>query len=349
MNGLLIIRDEDRDFVWKAIQDLQIVFHPSISPIGNVDYKKFFAAKREKTLVLFVDRNILSSLLRFCEKGSLKNKGESQIVGIIMAWTTINHMAISAGLAVRKHAAQLQSQEEGLLELQKFLEIFEFYPSPMWLEVAEGMRTAIPPITFTRKSAQNITVNYADAGDHYDMALASLLCIVRLYRSNNHTALEKLKAFFQWMYENLLISECLLVYAAMLFTGQDSIKAPKHANSDSFDKIVAGCENQAWDISYLTNWSTIYSDSDKYPEEYLFATNDVLLKRIFINTNAPDGFNGLIYDIFTKKEYNELMDYFEVKMQNRVKPDFGTNAHAYFQTIIDKEKRLLLEMLNTKE
>lgn len=56
-----------------------------------------------------------------------------------------------------------------------------------------------------------------------------------------------------------------------------------------------------------------------------------------------------IYDIFTKKEYNELMDYFEEKMRNRVKPDFGTNAHAYFQTIIDKEKRLLLEMLEANE
>ena len=51
------------------------------------------------------------------------------------------------------------------------------------------------------------------------------------------------------MYDYLLVSEYLLVYVIMLFTGQDNIKAPKHANSNDLGKIVAGCKNQAWDIA----------------------------------------------------------------------------------------------------
>ena len=102
--------------------------------------------------------------------------------------------------------------------------------------------------------------------------------------------------------DHLLISEYLLVYIVMLFTNQENIKAPKHANTNDIEKIVAGCENQAWDIAYLTNWSTLYSNTDDYDEEFLFATNDVLLKRIFISKNGPHGLNGLLFEAFPKKE-----------------------------------------------
>ena len=83
-----------------------------------------------------------------------------------------------------------------------------------------------------------------------------------------------------------------------------------------------------------------------YPEEFLFATNDVLLKRIFINCNAPYRLNGLLFNVFSKKEYNQLMDYIENRMRNRVKPDFGDNPHAYFQKLIEKEKRELQILLD---
>ena len=345
MNSFMLLDAEDMNFLWKTIQDQQVVFHPTIAPDGNIDYKKFFASKAQKPFILFVDRNILSSLLKLCERGSLKNKGESQLVGVIMAWAEMNDIAISAGLAVRERASQLHSQKEGLIELQKFLEIFDTYPGQMRLEVAEGQRTEIPTITYSQKPAQNISVDYADGGDHYDMAVASLLCVVRLYRNTGLSAAEKVKQFFGWMYDHLLISEYLLVYAAMLFTGQDGIKAPKHTNSNDLDKIVAGCENQAWDISYLTNWSKLYSDTSSYAEEFLFATNDILLKRIFINKNGPNGYNGLLFELFSKKEYNQLMDFIEEKMMNRIKPDFGNDTHAYFLGVINKEKQLLSELL----
>lgn len=185
MNSYLIVDGEDMSYLWNTVQQQQIVFHPDISPAGKIDTQKFFQSKAKKPYILFLDRNILSSLLKFCEKGSLKNKGESQLIGIIMAWAEMNGISISAGFAVREYAAQLHSQEAGLIELQKFKEIFETYPGQMWLEVAEGQRTEIPPITYSQKPANNITVDYADAGDHYDMAVASLLCAVRLYRNNN--------------------------------------------------------------------------------------------------------------------------------------------------------------------
>lgn len=348
MDSFLIVEDDDINFIWDTIQVQQIIFHPTIAPDGNIDIDKFFASKRKKPFVLFIDRNILSSFLKFCEAGSLKNKGESQLVGLIMTWAEMNDIAISAGLAIKERAFQLHSQNEGLVELQKFQEAFDAYPGQLWLQIAEGKITEIPPITYSNKPATDITVDYADGGDHYDMAVASLLRVVQLYRDKTLTAAEKVQMFFQWMCDHLLVGEYLLVYAAMLFTGQDGVKAPRHANSDDITKVVAGCENQAWDIAYLTNWSTLYSDTDRYPEEFFFATNDILLKRIFINKNGPYGYNGLLYNIFTQKEYNKLTDYIEEKMINRVKPDFGDDPHAYFMRLIDEEKNRLSVLIDNE-
>lgn len=347
MDGVIVFNDKNINFIWNTIQNQQIIFHPDIAPEGKIKYDIFAAAKRKKQLILVIDRNILSSLLKFCEMGSLKNKGESQLIGVIMAWAIFNDISISAGMAIKERASQLHSQEEGLTELQKFLEVFEAYPGQMWLQVAEGRLTEIPPLKYSNTPAQNIVVNYSDGGDHYDMAVASLLHAIWLYRDQTKSPVEKVQEFIQWMYDYLLVSEYLLVYVIMLFTGQDNIKAPKHANSDDFGKIVAGCENQAWDISHLTNWSTLYSDTEKYSEEFLFATNDVLLKRIFVNCNTPYRINGLLFNVFHRKEYNQLMNFIEDRVRNRIKPDFGGNPQVYFQKLIEGEKRKLQILLDS--
>lgn len=341
MNSFLIMDDEDVNFIWNTIQEQQLIFHPTIAPYGTFDFKKFYASKEKKPFILFIDRNILSSLLKLCEVGSLKDKRESQIIGLVMTWAEMNDISVSAGLAVKERASQLNSQEAGLLELQSFFEAYAAHPGQLWLQMAEGKITEIMPITYSNMPAKNITVDYADGGDHYDMAFASLLHLVWLYRNKNLTAAEKVKEFFQWMYDNVLLSEYLFVYAIMLFTGQDGVKASKHANSNDIEKVIAGCENQAWDIAYLTNWSTLYSNTEKYAEEFLFATNDILLKRIFIMKNSPHGYNALLFEVFSKKEYNWLMDFIEEKMKMRVKPDFGDDIHAYFTHLINAEKQQL--------
>lgn len=187
VNSFLIMEDADTNFVIESVQQQQIIFHPTIAPAGHIDYTKFFASKRKKPFILALDRNILSSLLKFCEKGSLKNSTEVRLIGLIMTWAEMNGVAISAGMAVRERASQMHSQEVGLVELQRFKEAFDAYPGQVWLRISEGQLIEVPPVQFSMKPAQNITVNYADSGDHYDMAVASLLHAVRLYRILNNS------------------------------------------------------------------------------------------------------------------------------------------------------------------
>ena len=60
-------------------------------------------------------------MLKLCEFGSLKDKGKSQIVGLVMTWAEMNDISVSAGLAVKERTSQLNSQEDGLVELQSSL------------------------------------------------------------------------------------------------------------------------------------------------------------------------------------------------------------------------------------
>lgn len=347
MNSFLIMDDKDINFIWDTIQKLQIIFHPQIAPYGKFNFEKFFEIKKSKPIILFVDRNILSGLLNFCEKGNLRDKGEAQILGVVMTWAEMNDIAISAGLAVQERATQTKNQEEGLKELQKFLEIFETYPGQIWLKIAEGKETEIIPMAFSGTIANNITVDYSNGSDHYYMMVASMLHLVSLYRKRDMKPVDKIIDFLCWTYNNLLLSQYALAYAVLLFTGQDNIKAPKGANTNDIARIISGCENQAWDISYLSSWSTIYGSKEEYSKEFMFATNDYLLKRIFINTHGPNGVNGLLYEAFSKKDYNKICDYIEERMKNRVKPNFGKNPQIYFENLIEKEKVELIKLLET--
>jgi len=324
---------------------LQVVFHPVISPDGKVDFKKLTTTTKKPCL--FIDRNILISLLKLCEKGRLKNKDESQLVALLITWAEINDIPISAGLAIMEGATQIHSEEKARLELQKYQEAITAYPSMAWLRMAEGMITEVPSISYSNKLAEKLPVAFSIGCGHYYMAVAALIHLVCLYINKELSPMEKTKDLFKWMYDNTLINEYMLTYAAMLFTNQPNIKAPKGANSYSAEKIIAGCKNQAWDISYLTTWSTLYSNVVNHEYEYLFATNDVLLKRIFINQHGAGGFNGLLYDVFSTQDYNSLIDYFQCMMENRVKPDFGVDHHAYFENLIEEEEQMLRIVLRS--
>lgn len=88
-----------------------------------------------------------------------------------------------------------------------------------------------------------------------------------------------------------------------------ALRAPNGVNSTSIDKLLLGCKNQAWDLTYLTDWSTMYSDEMNGSSELFtlfFATADHMLKRIFINTHAGGNLFDLIKVVFNKKDAHVL-------------------------------------------
>lgn len=244
-----------------------------------------------------------------------------------------------------EYASGVHSQEDALRELQKFKEIMERYPAQTWLQVARQELTKIPMCRFSNSVAKGISADYAQGCEHYYLAVASMLRLVQLYRNKKISPMDKMLSFLEWTYDNVIVSGFIIIYAILLFTNQNGIKAPKGVNSTNIEQIVKGCENQAWDITYLSNLSILYAHHDDYTVDFLFVTNDNMLKMIYINGNSPAGINGLLYAAFSQKQYDKICAYIEERQSTREKPSFEENQTKYYQKLIEREKESLQKLL----
>ena len=78
----------------------------------------------------------------------------------------------------------------------------------------------------------------------------------------------------------------------------------------------------------------------------MFATNDNLLKMIFVNTYADGGFGALIEVLFSKSDVQQISDVINNNRGSmRVKPNFGDNPKDYFHRIIEQEKQRVIDVL----
>lgn len=342
--NVLILEDDEPQEIWDAIHTLQLIFHPRYAPEGKFVFSEFFELRRSKEVMILFDRNLLSSLLKLSEQGFLKDEKEMRTIALIMTWALMNQFPISAGLAIKENAVKVKSSSFAKIELKRFNEIFDYYPSMVWLRLAQGAIDKIPPCKFSDVPFDT-EIAYHSEDDHFLMHMACMLHIVYLYKQNNLSSATKVFSFLEWNFKYLLIGQYTLTYIAMLFTNQEGMRAPKGANSNDINVILKGCYNQAWDLNYLTNWSSYYWDDATMNEVFLFATADVMLKRIFINTHGDGDFLDIINTIFSKKDAWRIIDYYTQKAspENRIKPDFGENPTQYFHNLIQQEKDRLSE------
>lgn len=340
MNSL-IMDGEEYDLIWETVSRLQIIFHPRISQDGLINYKQFSEAKRNNQVVLLLDRNLLSGLLNLARHGSLKEKKEMQLIGLIMTWISMNNVSANAGLALLEYGTNIKDNIQPKKELKEFNNILEFYPVMIWLRLAQGRFNEIPicPLSadpFMTKS------NYDEEDDHLLMHFATMIHTVYLHRRQELSPVEKIIEFLEWSYKNLRISENTLTYVAMLFTNQEGIKAPKNSGSSDIHKVLNGCKNQAWDLNYLSNWSCFHYAEDSLDQVFMFATHDTQLKRIFINTYNKGGVVALIQAVYSKKDFQKIFEVIHNNSgANRVKADFGENPKIYFRCLIDDEINIL--------
>lgn len=336
---------EECNLIWKTICDLQLIFHPRYSREGEIDYKALLNLKNGKKIIVMLDRNLLSSLLKLSRDGCLKDEKEMRMIALLMTWTSMNNFPVSAGLALKEYATKINDVTKPKLELREFNNIFNYYPSMMWLRLAEGFIDKIPVCSLPIEPFVT-EVGYNEEDDHLLMHIAEMLHAVSLYRRQDLSPVEKMLDFLKWNYKCLLICESTLAYIAMLFTNQQGIKAPKNAGSTDIEKILNGCRNQAWDLNYLSTWSCFHYDEKTMDEIYLFATNDIQLKTIFINTYAWGGLEALIETVFSKGDSKKICDIINANQgSNRVRPAFGITPQKYFRKLIEHEKQRIEESL----
>ncbi|HEX7714708.1 MAG TPA: hypothetical protein VF531_11905 [Bacillota bacterium] len=143
--SFLVLEDDELDFFWNSIQDIQVIFHPTYAPEGMFNYQELSNLKNKKDVIVFLDRNLLSSLLKLCEQGNLTDEKEKNTIAKVMLWTLGNNFSVSAGLALKENASKTNNSEYAKKELQRFKEIIEYYPIMMWLRLAEGVMDSKSP------------------------------------------------------------------------------------------------------------------------------------------------------------------------------------------------------------
>lgn len=345
--SFLAMDGEEYNFIWKTMCELQLIFHPWYSPEGEIDFKALSRLKNRKRIIIMLDRNLLSSLLRLSRDGYLKNEEEMRIIALLMIWLIMNNYPASAGLALKELATKINNEIGTKLELQEFNNIFKYYPSMIWLRLAEGAIDKIPVCSLPIEPF--ITeIKYSEEDDHLLMHIAEMLHVVYLHRQHNLSPVEKMSEFLKWNYEFLLISESTIAYITMLFTNQSGIKPPKNSGSNDIEKIFNGCKNQAWDLNYLSNWSCFNYNEKTMDGIFMFATNDILLKNIFINTYADGGVGALIETLFSRGDSQKIFEIINANQGGkRVKPNFGLKPKEYFRQLIDKEKLRVQDVLDS--
>lgn len=102
-----------------------------------------------------------------------------------------------------------------------------------------------------------------------------------------------------------------------------------------FNKIINGCINQAWDLTYLSNWSTFYWNESESNNVHFFVTNDKLLKLIF---NVTHSGIDIVNELFDKKESKEINNRMLELRNNRVKPNVEISV---LENLLNKEKEEL--------
>ena len=347
--SILILEDDEPQLIWDAVNSLQLVFHPRIAPEGIFDYKSLSEFKHSKNVIVFFDRNLLSSFLNLCEKGVLVDEREMRIIGLLMTWILMNQFSISTGMAIKENAIKTDDTTYGKIELKKFNEAFDFYPDMIWLRLFQGQIDKIPSCKFSGAPYET-TVAYNQEDDHLLMHIASMLHVVYLCRHKDLSDVDRVISFLEWNCKYLLICQYTVTYITLLFTNQEGIRPPKSVNSNDIEAIIKGCYNQAWDLNYLSNWSTLYWDEKKYTDAFMFATADIMLKKIFINTHGDGNYFDLLDAVFPAKQSQKIINFYEQYMSptNRIRPDFGDNPTQYFRDLVEQEKNRLSTFINGK-
>lgn len=310
----------------------KIILHPHISPKGEPDFTNYFGRK----YVLLLDRNILTKLIELCRVGHIGDMYIMKLIGSLMFWAVANNIAVTSGLALNEYANHKNNNIDANKENDLFKNIFDFYNPKLWLELALEKRKDIPAIYSNNQLAK---FDFNKKNDHFKMHYAEMLHAMSLYIQNNLSIEEKIIQFLQWNDENLLFCQYTIVYILLFFSNKT--KKDKALPNPSFENLVNKSSNQAWDLTYLSVWSTFYWHENETNTSYLFSTMDKELKRIFICTHdtMKNIFNfclGNIRGAKVQKIYEEIIN-------NRIKPTMSAEG---IDNLVTNEEHNLKIILN---
>lgn len=325
-----VIKSSELKEITSFLIDRKIIFHPLISPKGTPDFSYY----KNKNYILILDRNLLIPLLRLANSGTLKDRFSLKLISSLFAWAEINGITTTAGMALMEYSYFKKGNKESNIEKNLFLEIFKKTNLSEWISLATGKITSISPV-----NSNNVFENdFSIKNNHFKMHYLEMLKITQLHFDEKKSIENKFKLLFIWIYDNVLICKYTIFYSLLVFGNKSKIFKDK--NTD-YKKSIDLCVNQAWDLTYLSFWSTLYFNEKKTKNIFLLATMDQELKELFMITHE-DNFDIFITN-FGSKTGKIIIGDLKAILLKRVKPEIDS---IKIDNLILNEERKLHNLIN---
>lgn len=345
MNALIFEYDEILQLI-DALSNMQILFHPKYMETGVITDNSF-SELRSKDVMIFIDSNILSPIYELARYGKTNDKNGLVIASVLILFSKILGARITSGLALIENESNSKQSVSSEEKLQYYLHAIDNIPPMLWKEIAWGNIDTLPE----QYVLKNLEINDDNVfkiknNIHFMQHKIAMIKMVYLLKTQGY-GFEVYYEFFNWYIDNFVICESLIVYAAMVFGNVEGVKAPKNINSTNFTKVLSGIENQAWDIHYLSQWSTFYGHEKEFNKVYLFATNDITLKHIIVNSVFGESIDSICCVFSEKKQYEKIISLVKSKLgSNRICPLDRNNIKETMQKLEELLSQVNNELLS---
>lgn len=320
MTNFLSFVDEEINIIEEA-NELFMLFHPFYARDGKLSWDNI-RELQQMDVFIFADNNIVSPICEIVRNGTLVNKERLRKVAAFVTLTNYLNAPMTCGLALIENDTAGKASISAEENRQLFLYGVDNIPSNVWKQLALGKIDRIPDIFLNGYHFVPNEKAYSFNEElHYLCHKLAIIKIVSALRSEEKDGFKNFYSFFDWYIDHLILSENMIAYAALLFGGKSGVAKPKKYNSQDFDKTVAGIDNQAWDIFYLSQWSTFYYYEADH-QAFMFATDDKTTKEILKSSLPPGKVKEVIGDIFNTANQKKAIEkiYAEKLGINRKRP-----------------------------
>ena len=271
---------DENNILDNRLTELHWFYSPFYFMDSKVDSQKICKMRsigREPVLVL--DRNIFSRLINVVSKGKT-DEGSTKDIAFLIVWSVLNDVKILPYYALNEVAEGKNSEMAAQREYSIFKKIFTDITLLEWLTLASGLEEKNRTLVSEEENIEQIETRFYNTSIDYLSNYAAILHLSSVLLSEKEQ-IAKFKSFFEWFYSNLKVSRYTVVYVCRLLLGNNDDKEPKKIHGKDIVKAIKGCQNQARDLSYLTQLSI-----DRWPiEQYepILITDDQMLGDIFVN------------------------------------------------------------------
>lgn len=350
--SFLSFEDDELGFLFNTVNQLQMFYHHTYAPLGKFEPHHIFEIQSKDDVMIIADKNLVSPICEIVKTGSIKDTLRIRKAAIFVLWGIYLGARSTCGLGLLENDTAGLSTITGEETRKMFLHGVNNIPAQIWKNVAFGYITEVPkPFLYICQDHSEQTQSYVCDDNLLLLSNeAAMIKLVKLIRTPSLSGIDKFIEFMNWYADNMDVAESVIIYAALVFGDANNISKPKSCLSKKYAQVVKGIKNQAWDLTYITEWSRLYyNETDQ--KKFFFATDDITQKFIVANILPIGHCRENVYAAFETKSFHKKLDHiFDDKLgSTRVRPfkdKSKTENLGTVKDLIEKEYDSLKAMID---